>query len=118
MPNYKLGDVVIVPFAYEQEGNLIVKKRPGVILKKGPTLIFAIIQVTSKNRTDGSRGIWVKQNSSRGINMGLRFDSFINLGVIRDFHESEILALIGKVDEDCFDELEMIYEELKSSRKG
>lgn len=117
MSFFKPGHVVTVPFAFtDSNGTIVQKIRPGVILKEGPQLVFAIIQVTKTNRTDGSSGIWVKKDSQRGIDMGLHFDSFINLEVIRRFAEREILNLIGEVDEDCLDQLEFLYEELHKPR--
>lgn len=46
------------------------------------------------------------------MRMGLRFDSFINLGVIRKFHEHEILKLIGTIDEDGMDQLDLMLENM------
>lgn len=113
MSGYRRGDVVVVPFSYkDSKGDLIMKKRPGVILEEGPQLVFAIIQVTKTNRTDGSSGMWVEHDSPRGVRMGLHFDSFINLGVIRKFHEHEILKLIGTIDEEGMDQLDLILENM------
>lgn len=69
MSGYRCGDVVVVPFSYkDSKDDLIMKKRPGVILEEGPQLVFAIIQVTKTNRTDGSgsSGMWVERDSPRG----------------------------------------------------
>jgi len=116
MSSYRRGDVVVVPFTYtDSEGELVLKKRPGVILKEGPKLIFAIIQITKTNRTDGSTGMMVKRNSQRGMYMGLHFDSFINLGVIKRFHEKEILKIIGTLDVDGMDQLDLMYEDIIKS---
>lgn len=46
------------------------------------------------------------------MRMGLHFDSFINLGVIRKFHEHEILKLIGTIDEDGMDQLDLMLENM------
>ncbi|WP_421977885.1 type II toxin-antitoxin system PemK/MazF family toxin [Roseivirga seohaensis] len=111
MAKYKKGDVVLVPFAYlDKSGNYIAKVRPGVIFEAGDVIKYAIVQVTTKNRTDGSIGIWVKRDSARGKQMGLLADSFINLGVINQFEENTIIKLIGNCDDDCMDQLEMMLE--------
>lgn len=103
MSIYQPGDVVIVTFTYTEEGKLVGKKRPGVILKEGKTLMFAIIQVTTKNRSDTNRGLWIEKNSERGKLMNLRADSFINLEVIKEFNPEEILMKIGKIDSEGMD---------------
>jgi len=110
MSVYQPGDVVIVVFAYTEGGQLVGKKRPGVILKEGSKLAFAIIQVTTKNRSETNKGLWVKKDSDRGKAMNLRADSFINLEVIREFDSHEILMKIGEIDSEGLDLLHYYLE--------
>lgn len=106
---YEPGDVVWLPYPFEEEGSLEVKFRPGVILKEGERLSYAIIQVTTnKDKAKTNKGILVEVNSERGLMMGLLEDSFINLERIEEIDEGDIYELMGCVDEDCFDQIEML----------
>ena len=106
MARYDRGDVVLVYFPYRDENNnLVVKVRPAVILSLEGDQERIIIQVTSKNRSDKLRGLWVVKDSTDGREMGLRTDSFINITyqitiTLRDIiRKIGYCPLIDKIDE-------------------
>lgn len=108
---YQSGDVVLLPFPYQENdsnGNYQFKVRPGLILELKGKLVYAVIQITTKNKSDTHKGIWVKASSDRGKLMGLTKDSYINLEIIQDINESEIIRTIGYIDDDLMDQIELL----------
>ena len=97
--SFSVGDVVIVPYPYEDKnGNIIRKVRPAVISKIHQDN-SALIQITSVNRVGRNSGYWVTKDSDIGIEMGLLTDSFINLESIRWIPSKYIIRKIGNYSE-------------------
>lgn len=105
MSAYKRGDVVLVYYPWEENGQQCIKQRPGVVLEECADKKSLIIKCTSTNRSDKLQGIWVLASSKEGIEMGLLTDTFINLTEQMELSIHHIAKLIGhcpyidKIDE-------------------
>ncbi len=88
---YEKGDVILVLFPYEEKN--MTKKRPALVLDVHEGY-YTICQITSRNKTGQSPGMWILKDSPLGRQMGIMTDSFINLGrtvkITEDFIDKKI----------------------------
>lgn len=97
------GDVVLIPFPFEDSNEL--KRRPALVLKVEEELMLILLKITTKNKSDHNKGIWVKKNSDRGQYMGLTKDSFIDCSRQVQVPANEVIERIGFIDEDGLDQV-------------
>ncbi|NOZ34438.1 MAG: type II toxin-antitoxin system PemK/MazF family toxin [Chlorobi bacterium] len=93
---FQKGEVILVLFPFSEKN--AVKLRPALVLNVSGKLI-TVAQITSTNRSDKLRGIWVEKESHLGRAMKILQDSFINLENIIDITESYINRKLGKFSE-------------------
>lgn len=92
MSNYARGNVVLVHFPYKEGGT--TKLRPAVVIEGFPDESY-ICQITSKNRSDQFKGFWIEKDSSEGVLMGIKTDSFINVETTTTIKNIMIETVIG-----------------------
>lgn len=108
MPRYNIGDVVLVQWAWKEDGEIKVIPRPAVVLQVEADQEWLVIKLTSTNRSDNYRGKWILMDSDNGKKMGLREDSFIHYKEQRQYHLRFIIRKIGycPIIEDIQNELD------------
>ena len=93
--NYDVGDVVLVHFPYYKEGELIKKVRPAIIQKINSDDESIIIQITTNNRSDKKKGLWILKSSKRGKELGILSNSFINVSNTALVNKYALIKPIG-----------------------
>jgi hypothetical protein len=103
---YNPGDVVLVHFPWDEaDGTINWKLRPAVVLEINSPEERLLIQITSKNRSKTSPGVWITKESDEGHRMGLLTDSFINLAVKKELHVRDIVRVIGYCSETLMEKI-------------
>lgn len=101
MSDFEPGDILLVRFPF-QEDPTILKTRPALLLSVDNG-IYTVCRITTKDRSGKNRGEFIHSDTMVGKELGLDFDSFIDLDTIRHLKRSLIIRSIGEYRE--FNEL-------------
>jgi mRNA-degrading endonuclease toxin of MazEF toxin-antitoxin module len=108
------GDVVLVIFPWEEpDGRTEWKVRPAVVLEVDSVEERVLIQITTKNKSKITPGLWITKASEDGQKMGLLHDSFINVLKQKTIHIRDIKRAIGTCSERVMEKIHNIIKENK-----
>ncbi len=100
-PNFRKGDIVLVAFPSQIDGEIGIKRRPAVIVSGNRMNIASqdvlLVPLTSNKARNYSEATTVEimMNSPEGRKAGLRLDSTVDCSVIATMPKSLLVSIIG-----------------------